>query len=528
MSQLTAERTYLEPQLHVTDKLVSVVIVCYNQARYLSEAIESALGQSYGALEVLVVDDGSTDDTTEVTAAFPAVRYVRQNNRGLAAARNAGLQRCVGEYVAFLDADDRLLPNAIQAGMDQFARCPEAAMVFGGYRNIFEDGSPAPTDPRNYVEHDHYWHLLQSNFIGMHAAVLYRQSLLASLGGFDESLSACEDYELYLRIAHKLPVEPHKAIVAEYRQHDCNMSKNRAFMLRQVVGVLKNEHQHTADPRDRRALRSGLAVWRDYYGSLMLEDWSRQRNLGELFTIFRLWPQGVLRRVVAAVVRRTREAAPSLRFGSLRRLTPISQAFGFDRGRPVDRYYVETFLERHAIAVAGSVLEVGDDTYSRRFGGNRITKQDVLHVVPGSPGATIIADLSCAPQVPSDSFDCIILTQTMHYIFDLQAAAATLERILKPGGVLLATLPGISKICRDQEDKSSDFWRFTESSARRLFRGHFPEDDLQVRTFGNVLTAIAFLEGLAVDDLRKKELEYNDPDYQVIISVVARKAREAR
>ena len=166
-------------------------------------------------------------------------------------------------------------------------------------------------------------------------------------------------------------------------------------------------------------------------------------------------------------------------------------------------------------------MEVGDDDYSRRFGADKITDQDILHVVPGYPGATIIADLSDAPHIPSNRFDCIILTQTMHYIFDLDAAVQTLHRILKPGGTLLVTLPGISSICRDQEDKEADCWRFTASSARRLFANYFGERNTSVTTYGNVLTAVAFLEGLAVRDLKPEELAHHDPNYQVTIALAA-------
>jgi SAM-dependent methyltransferase len=213
-----------------------------------------------------------------------------------------------------------------------------------------------------------------------------------------------------------------------------------------------------------------------------------------------------------------------VRFGSLRRLSPLSRRFGLERGQPVDRYYIESFLAGHGGRVRGRVLEIGDDSYSKRFGADRITRQDVLHVVPDFPGATIIADLANAPQIPSAAFDCVILTQTLHYIFDLRAAVATLDRILKPGGTILATLPGISQVCRDQEDSESDCWRFTASSARRLFRDRFRNADVEVKTYGNVLSATAFLYGLPARELTRRELDHYDPDYQLVISVAVRKA----
>lgn len=209
-----------------------------------------------------------------------------------------------------------------------------------------------------------------------------------------------------------------------------------------------------------------------------------------------------------------------VRFGSLRRLTPISQVFGFDRGLPIDRHYIERFLSAHASDIRGDVLEIGDDTYTRRFGGERVSKRDVLHISAGNPNATIVGDLSCAEHILSDSFDCVVLTQTLHLIYDVRAALKTLYRILKPGGVLLATFPGISQISNDRW-RESWCWAFTHVSARRLFEEMFPAANVRVEVSGNVLAAIAFLHGLAAEELRQDELEYRDSNYEVSIMVRA-------
>jgi hypothetical protein len=272
-------------------------------------------------------------------------------------------------------------------------------------------------------------------------------------------------------------------------------------------------------------------VWKEYYGTLLLERWKQAPSGQTLFNIMRLWPLGVLRRVVGRLARPFLRGGSffsrrRIRFGSLNGRTPISRQFGFDRGQPVDRYYIEAFLGEHAASIRGHALEIGDDAYSRRFGGGAITRQDVLHVVPGFPGATIIADLASAAHIPSETFDCVVLTQTLHYIFNLEGAVATLHRILKTGGVALVTLPGISRICRDQDDAESDCWRFTTASAWNLFSPRFGADNVQIRTYGNVKTAIAFLEGLAVEDLHAADLEEHDPDYQLTVAVAAWKREE--
>ena len=206
-------------------------------------------------------------------------------------------------------------------------------------------------------------------------------------------------------------------------------------------------------------------------------------------------------------------------FGNLRRLTPISNIFGFDRGRPIDRYYIENFLSQYANDIHGRVLEIEDDSYTRQFGGTRVTTRDVLHVTEGNPKATFVGDLTCAEHIPSNIFDCVILTQTLQLIFDMNAALKTLYRILKPGGVLLATLPGISPI--DTDWNGVYYWGFTTLSAQKLFTEIFPEENVIVEAYGNVLAAIAFLEGLAVEDIRAEELDYRDPAYQVSITVRA-------
>jgi SAM-dependent methyltransferase len=211
-----------------------------------------------------------------------------------------------------------------------------------------------------------------------------------------------------------------------------------------------------------------------------------------------------------------------VRLGDLRRLTPISRNWGFDRGQPVDRYYIENFLAAQSSDVRGRVLEIADNTYTRRFGGDRVTESEVLHAEAGNPAATFVADLTDAPQIPSDRYDCIICTQTLLVIYDVRAALRTLYRILKPGGVLLVTVPGGShQITRWDMDHWGDYWRFTSLSVRRLFEEVFPSANVKIESFGNVLAAISFLHGLAKEDLRQEELDYRDPDYEVTIAVRA-------
>ena len=210
----------------------------------------------------------------------------------------------------------------------------------------------------------------------------------------------------------------------------------------------------------------------------------------------------------------------------MRRLTPVSRAFGFDRGFPIDRYFIEAFLQRHSEDIQGRVLEIGDPGYTEKFGGARVTHSDVLHVLPGNEKATLVGDLAVQGTLPDKVFDCMILTQTFNVIYNMRAALLNVHAALKQGGVLLATFPGISQISRYDMDRWGEYWRFTDTSAKQMFGEVFGQDNVIVETYGNVLIACAYLHGLAADELRKSELTYNDPDYQVVITVRAQKRED--
>ena len=211
------------------------------------------------------------------------------------------------------------------------------------------------------------------------------------------------------------------------------------------------------------------------------------------------------------------------RFGSLRRVTPISPTFGDDRGLPLDRYYVESFLYEHRKNIHGRVLESGGTGYTRKFGEDRVKQFDVINLREGVAETTFRADLAAAPEIPSDIFDCVILAQTFQFIYETRAAIETAHRILKPGGTLIATMPGISHI-GDPPWTSHWCWNFTGLSAKNVFSEAFGEENIEVKTYGNVFIASSFLYGLSVKEVRKDELDYHDPNYEVTIGVKATKS----
>lgn len=217
-------------------------------------------------------------------------------------------------------------------------------------------------------------------------------------------------------------------------------------------------------------------------------------------------------------------AVGKVSFGDLRRLEPLTRSFGYERGEPIDRYYIEKFLSLYAGDISGNVVEIGDDRYTRKFGGDRVTRSDVLDQDHPNSTPTIIADLTNADHIAPDTFDCIIITQTLQFIYDIDAAVRTLHRILKPGGVVLSSLPSVSPICRYDMDRWGDYWRFSSAAVQRLFGDLFGFNNILVEAHGNVLVAMAFLYGMAAEDLTTEELDFKDRDYEALITVRAVKA----
>ena len=273
--------------------MIAVIITTYNQARFLEESIQSCLRQSRPPDEIIVVDDGSADDPASVAERHPNVRLIAQSNRGLAAARNAGFAASISDYITFLDADDRLLSEALEMGERMLARHPEAILAYGAYRFISATGEII--SGKNYVARldDPYLQFLRiGNFIGMHATVIYRRERLGAVNGFNETMLACEDYELFTRLAKTGQIVSHDNVIAEYRMHNANMSKNRPMMLAAALRVL--DRQLTADVSGnvRLAVRDGKRFWKDHYARELCED---------AFQLFRTEPITSIRMSLQAV-----------------------------------------------------------------------------------------------------------------------------------------------------------------------------------------------------------------------------------
>lgn len=541
--------------------LVSAIIIFWNAEQFIQEAIESVIAQTYDRWELILVDDGSTDASSEIATRYAQrypdrVRYVEHEghqNRGMSASRNLGIQRSHGKYIAFLDADDVWLPTTLAEQVALLEAHPEAAMVYGPVERWHSwTGEPGDIardhveklglEPNRLVKPPTLLALFLRNEGAKPSGPMVRRDVVERVGGFEETFRGrYEDQVFCAKICLEYPVYVADRCWYRYRRHPascCSAERDgqgdvayraaRLKLLRWLAGYLGDRQvQH---PDVRRALRNEF--WRIRA--------PRIYHLLEL--VYRLTVQSSrlarsgARRMIPAPIRawlwarwRGNEYVPPVgwvRFGSLRRLTPISRRWGFDRGLPVDRYYIERFLDAHRADIRGHVLEIGDDTYTTRFGGSRVTKSDVLHVTDHTPKTTILADLTCADEISSDIFDCIILTQTLPFIYDVRLAVQTIFRILKPGGVVLATLPGITRISRSDMTRWGHYWSFTSLSARRLFEEAFPRPAIACEAHGNVLAATAFLYGLTAGELSTRELDEHDPDYELLITVRAVKPEQ--
>lgn len=552
----------------MTNALVSSIIIFLDEERFLEEAIQSVFAQTYENWELLLVDDGSTDRSSEIARSYAKqypdkVRYLEHEghqNRGMSAARNLGVHHARGQYIAFLDADDVWLPQKLKQQVKILESQPEAVMLYGRtqfwhswtgnledeqYDRLTNLGVPFNTliQPPALLK----LFLEQEDTVASTCSVLIRREVFQTVGGFeDEFRSMYEDMVFYTKVFLQAPVFVASGCWDRYRQHPDN-----SCSVARRTGLLDL-------PSKPSSARGKFLAWVEKYlaeqGAQTTEVWAiLQQQLwpyrhSTAYQTLELLKQtkrsvgGVVKQVVKGLTpapiwqwlgfqrhkrrfHRQRHQYLSgvgwVNFGDLRRLTPINDNFGFDRGKPIDRYYTEQFLARQVDDIQGRVLEIGNNTYTRQFGGTRVSKSDVMHVLENNPQTTIIGDLTCADHIPSNSFDCIIATQALPFIYDVQSAVRTLHRILKPGGVLLVTTAGISQVNPTDMELWGDYWRFTKRSARLLFETIFPSDQITVEAHGNVFTTMAFLHGMSLSEVQQQELDQHDPDYEMLITIRA-------
>ena len=307
-----ALRSPASPPMMSRLPMVSVVIPCYNQGAFLRQAIDSVLQQTYPAVDVIVVDDGSTDETGSVVRAYSGVRHIAQRNLGAAAARNAGLRESRGDYLVFLDADDRLLPHAAATGVEYLVAHPDWGFVTGHVRLVDRNGSPGGVPRQDHAEHDRYVELLRSNHIWTPGVAMYRRSVFDTERAFDPRAGGSADYDLNIRIARRFAFGCHHQIVLEYRQHDANMSADVRHMLQSAVSVRRRQRPYVRRDRwAKQAWKAGIEIVQADFGGRLIEqvkiDLRTPGRLGRgvrgALCLLRYYPAGLLRTTTRWVAR---------------------------------------------------------------------------------------------------------------------------------------------------------------------------------------------------------------------------------
>ena len=491
---------------------IAVVVSCHNLGRTLEEAVASVHAQTRRPAELVIVDDGSDDVLTlQVLAELEGAdeRVIRTANRGVSAARNTGIGATTAPLLVLLYADDVLEPAYLEAAASRLESEPELAFVSCAMRGF---------GAADYVWSPPRPELVEAVSRGVvHASSMFRREMWQAVGGFDESLSAYEEMDFWTTV---LEHGFEGAVLAEpllrYRVRPDSM----------YHGAIRPDH-HVRLMR-RFYAKHGDTVARHWKALLLareafiLEQRQHQRHLEHR----RRQVEAELDRVndqIKAVEDQLRQlgSTPGVDAGDLGRTQPLSPFWGLDRGLPVDRHFIEAFLDRHREDIRGTVLEIKAPGYTRLFGDDRVARSDVLDLDPDNDLATITADLADTDGVPAGIWDCFILTQTLNVIYDVRGAIASAVRVLKPGGVLLCTVTALNRISYEDRGLDGDYWRFTEASLRELFAEVLPAEAFAVEGSGNVRTCTAFLYGLAAQELSPEELDAHDPYFPLVYSVRA-------
>jgi len=490
---------------------IAAIVTCRDLGRTLPEALRGLEVQTRPPAEIVVVDDASTDlYTRQVIARIEreGTCVVHGDGRGASAARNLGIRLTSSDYLVCLDADDVLEADYFAAAAARLDADPDLDFVSCAMRAFGEAEYVWKPTALTFVE-------AAATGAVPHASTMMRRRLWDAAGGFDETLQSFELLDFWATVFERgsrgvVLDEP----LLRYRVRP-QSGYRRSIQAETYISRLNHfydKHRDSIDhcaPELILAKETFLVGQREYHRALEARRTSLDRELAELQEA-----------IAQATAELAQHGHARVNWGDLNRTAPISAQWGRDRGTPIDRHYIERFLSAHRADIRGRVLEVRDSTYTRRFGGDAVASADVVDVDPANGAATIVADLRRAEAIPRETFDCIILTQTLQLVDDIAAAVRECARLLRPGGVLLATAPNIIRV-DDERGPDGDYWRLTEASARRVFADVFPVDAFEVETYGNVMACAAFLYGMSVEEMSAADLDRLDANYPMVVAVRA-------
>ena len=536
------------------NSLVSVITTFLNGEKFIRESIESVFSQTYKNWELILIDDMSTDGSTQIALEYSKkypdkVRYLQHGggrNRGISASRNLGLKQAKGKYIAFLDADDLWVEKKLEQQVEILTAYPDAGIVYGTTKYWYSWTGKEDDKTRDFIID----YNLRPNTLfrppillikifncettppSMSNALL-RRDIFDTIGEFDEAFTGMfEDQVFVTKICMHCNIYVSDVCWDLYRQHSNSCTENnrdrmealeRQFQ-KWLEGYFSNNNINDPDllylMRKRKWKSDHPTLHKLINGNQSVVAAFKKLTKKLISTVLPVQYRYMLLSKLQG--ERYKPQVGWVNFGELRRLNPVSSEWGAERGLAIDRYYIEQFLDAHSSDVRGAVLEVADNYYTNKYGKDRVSKSDILNLEKGAnPHTTIAADITNAPQIGSNTYDCIVFTQTLQLVYDFHSAIRTLHRILKPGGVILATVAGISQTTEDLPWDRNWCWGFTSVSARKIFEEEFPKEYVTVQGYGNVLVAASFLYGLSTDDLKKNELDYYDRNYEIVLSIRA-------
>jgi glycosyltransferase involved in cell wall biosynthesis len=523
--------------------LVSVIVIFFNADRFIDEAIDSVIAQTYDSWQLLLVDDGSTDGSRahalRYVEKYPEkvcyLRHPDKRNHGMSASRNLGIRHAQGQYLAWLDADDVWFPRKLEHQVDLMQAQPAAGMIYGPTEWWYSWSNPPQDGRQDFVlplgqPAETLIHppglLLQFLESEGHSpcicSIMVRREILDRTGGFEDRFRGLyEDQAFCAKICLETPVLASSECGCRYRQHPDSASAQthragqhrpaRLLFLRWLASYLSA--QGILDREIWRTLKR--EIWRCRHPRLY-------RMTGRIRQVEQnLRAQG---RTTTWALRRL-PLVRHLRALQFRRLRPLGS--GRQRGTPIVRYYWARFLSRYRSDIRGIGLEIGTAVTLREYGGAEMAQLNALDLSAHSPEVTVVADLARADALPANQYDCFINQFTMHLVYDLDAALWHSIRMLKPGGVLLVNFPCVDYYFPNGLDMGTGapmflHWWFTPIQVENLlYRAGLSPADYRLEIFGNLFSRVAYQLNLPAEELARYELDHVDPGHPLLICVRA-------